>query len=124
MTEKKKISLNFRRIDKAQVGAVAADTLGDVAATAPDTQPERDPAAAAPRGPIAFVKLDDQTLEVKEAGLTSTFNFKTRQVTYISDGAMVNVAVLSFEQVKSPTTIADAYANLKMLGGNPSPYVP
>ena len=122
MTAKKKISLNFGRIDKAQVDAMAADTLGDaVVVAAPETPLAPDPS---PRGPIAFLKLDDDTLEVKETGLTSTFNFKTQQVTYVSSGAAVNVAVLAFGDVKSPTAVSDAYANLKMLGGNPKPYTP
>ena len=122
MTVKKKISLNFGRIDKAQVDAVAADTLG-AAVVVPAPEAATTPAPA-PRGPMAFVKLDDDTLEVKETGLTSTFNFKTQQVTYVSSGAAVNVAVLAFNDVKSPTAVADAFANLKMLGGNPAPYTP
>lgn len=121
MPENKKISLNFGRIKQSDLAVMASDTLGDVpAAAAPDdTAPE-----PKPRGPIAFTKIDDNTLEVTEPGLVSTFNFATRKVTYVSQGAAVNVAVLDFADVKSPTAVSDAFANLKMLGGNPKPYTP
>jgi len=132
MTATKKISLNFGRIDKAQVGAVAAGTLGHAVVAAPDTLPPApDAPAAEPRGPVALIKMDDQTLEVKEKGLSVLFNFEMRKVTYVSfktvsaqHFAAVIEEELPFDQVKSPTAISDAYANLKMLGGNPRPYTP
>lgn len=121
MPENKKISLNFGRMKQHDLTAIANNTLGDmpVPAAPDDTAPPPQP-----RGPIALIKVDDDTLEVRETGLTSTFNFETQKVTYVSSGAAVNVAVLTFDQVKSPTAVSDAFANLKMLGGNPKPYTP
>ena len=123
MTEKKKISLNFGRIDKAQVGAMAADTLGDAAVgTQPETEKSAPDAGSPRRGPIAFVMLDDQTLEVKETGLTSTFNFETQQVSYTSTDPKVNGTTVPFDKVSSRTVISQAYINLCRLGGFPRPY--
>lgn len=121
MPENKKISLNFGRIKQHDLTVMANDTLGDIPVAA---APDDTAAVPKPRGPIAFVKVDDNTLEITEPGLVSTFNFATRKVTYVSQGAVVNGAVMDFADVKSPTLVSEAFENLKMLGGNPKPYTP
>lgn len=122
MPENKKISLNFGRLGQQEVRAMAGDTLGDV--PAPQGAPAEATTAKKPRTPIVFTMIDDNTLEVREKGLVSTFNFASQQVTYVSEGAAVNVAVMAFKDVLSPTAVSDAFANLKMLGGNPKSYSP
>lgn|GEM_PF-6692268 len=115
MTQDRKIiRLNFDRITKQTVENMASDTLGNVvvlpvAATKPAQQ--------ARRGPIAFIKLDDERLQIKEAGVYTTFNFASRQVFLQSEDG-INHETRDFDRM-SGTELQEAHATLKQLGGKP-----
>lgn len=117
MSDKKTISLNFGRMDKAHVDSVAADTLGDVSEAAPS-------APATGTAPFAYIKNSQDEVAYQQKELTTIFNFEKQRVTYVSADASINGTSVPFDKFSSPTAVADAYANLKMLGGNPKPYTP
>ncbi len=116
MTQDRKIiRLNFGRITKQTVENMASDTLGNVVVL---PVPSATPAAQQlPRKPIAFIKLDDERLQIKEAGVYTTFNFASRQVFYQSEDG-INHETRAFDGVAS-RDLQEAHDTLKQLGGKP-----
>jgi hypothetical protein len=112
--DKKVIRLNFGRITKQTVESMASDTLGNVVVL---PVPSATPAVQPPRKPIAFIKLDDERLQIKEAGVYTTFNFASRQVFYQSEDG-INHETRAFDGVAS-RDLEEAHATLKQLGGKP-----
>lgn len=71
-----------------------------------------------------FSKASDYSIDVKEKGLTMTFNFWTQQVIYrdpeIKQGN--NMTIMRFDEIQRQESIAEAHEMLVRLKGNPPPY--
>jgi|GEM_PF-2417381 len=115
MTDKKKISLNFGRIGKAQVDSVATETLGDV-------PQEEQQASAAPSVQPGFFLISHDEIVLREKDLVTLFNFARQKITFGSADPAVNEKSIPFTEFKSPAVISEAYKKLRQLGGNPKPY--
>ncbi|HRI76739.1 MAG TPA: ankyrin repeat domain-containing protein [Alphaproteobacteria bacterium] len=71
-----------------------------------------------------YAKASDVSIDVKEKGLTMTFNFWTQQVIFrdpeIKQGS--NMTILKFEDIPRQEAIAEAREMLTRLGGKPPEY--
>lgn len=71
-----------------------------------------------------YVKASDFSVDVKEKGLTMTFNFWTQQVIYrdpeIKQGS--NMTIMRFDEIQRQESIAEARDMLERLGGKPPAY--
>jgi ankyrin repeat protein len=66
-----------------------------------------------------FVKTSDSSIDVKERGLTMTFNFWTQQVIYREPEKGGISVVRNFDEIQRREAIVEAYETLKRLGGHP-----
>jgi len=66
-----------------------------------------------------FVKTSDNSIDVKERGLTMTFNFWTQQVIYREPEKGGISVVRNFDEIQRREAIVEAYETLKRLGGRP-----
>ncbi len=66
-----------------------------------------------------FSKVSSYSVDVKEKGLTMTFNFWTQQVIYRDPEKNQIAVVRNFDEVQRKEAIAEAYDILKRLGGEP-----
>ncbi|HEX2753294.1 MAG TPA: hypothetical protein VHP34_09405, partial [Alphaproteobacteria bacterium] len=66
-----------------------------------------------------FSKVSSYSVDVKEKGLTMTFNFWTQQVIYRDPDKNQIAVVRNFDEVQRKEAIAEAYDVLKRLGGDP-----
>jgi ankyrin repeat protein len=69
-----------------------------------------------------FAKVSAYSIDVKEKGLTMTFNFWTQQVIYREPERNQIAVVRNFDEIQRREAIAEAYDVLKRLGGNPPEY--
>lgn len=66
-----------------------------------------------------FSKVSSYSVDVKEKGLTMTFNFWTQQVIYKEPEKGHISVVRNFDEIQRKEAIAEAYDVLKRLGGDP-----
>ena len=66
-----------------------------------------------------FTKVSSYSVDVKEKGLTMTFNFWTQQVIYKEPEKGHIAVVRNFDEIQRKEAIAEAYDVLKRLGGEP-----
>lgn len=66
-----------------------------------------------------FSKVSSYSVDVKEKGLTMTFNFWTQQVIYRESERNQIAVVRNFDEIQRKEAIAEAYDVLKRLGGDP-----
>ena len=66
-----------------------------------------------------FTKVSSYSVDVKEKGLTMTFNFWTQQVIYKEPDKGHIAVVRNFDEIQRKEAIAEAYDVLKRLGGDP-----
>jgi len=110
MTDKKKISLNFGRIGKAQVDTVAAGTLGDIR--------QAQPSAAPP----TFFLTKSECIVKREAELVTRFNFAKQEITQWASSGGPELGRMPFEAFPAQADIAEAYEQLRRMGGHAKPY--
>ncbi|MDP2205594.1 MAG: ankyrin repeat domain-containing protein [Alphaproteobacteria bacterium] len=71
-----------------------------------------------------YVKASDFSIDVKEKGLTMTFNFWTQQVIYrdpeVKQGN--NMTIMRFDEIQRQESIAEAHEMLVRLNGRPPAY--
>jgi ankyrin repeat protein len=71
-----------------------------------------------------YIKASDFSVDVKEKGLTMTFNFWTQQVIYrdpeVKQGN--NMTIVRFDDIQRQESIAEAREMLERLGGKPPAY--
>jgi len=70
-----------------------------------------------------FSKVSSYSVDVKEKGLTMTFNFWTQQVIYREPDKNTIAVVRNFDEVQRKEAIAEAYDVLKRLGGDPPEFM-
>lgn len=70
-----------------------------------------------------FAKVSDYSIDVKEKGLTMTFNFWTQQVIYRdADAKPSPLSVVRFDDIPRQDAITEARDMLQRLGGRPPEY--
>lgn len=70
-----------------------------------------------------YVKASDMSVDVKEKGLTMTFNFWTQQVIYRDPEAKQgNLSIVRFDELPRQEAILEAREMLTRLGGKPPEY--
>lgn len=91
-------------------------------------QPGYEPPPPPPPPPLPvdhgrYTKVSDYSIDVKEKGLTMTFNFWTQQVVYREpDVRQGNMTVLRFDDIQRQEAIMEAREMLERLGGRPPVY--
>lgn len=69
-----------------------------------------------------FTKTSEHSIDVKEKGLTMTFNFWTQQVIYREPEKGQIAVVRNFDEVQRKEAIVEAFDILERLGGKPPAY--
>lgn len=69
-----------------------------------------------------FTKTSEHSIDVKEKGLTMTFNFWTQQVIYREPEKGQIAVVRNFDEIQRKEAIIEAFEILERLGGKPPAY--